>query len=220
MELLNVKQARSIWLFDIDELNPQGKSIQPELVEWLKDNYHFEKFPKSLSALSENKGVAFEEGSYQLRDEFFISVNLTLYNDGVVADTMSSTEDTDKFIDDALNLAVKDFGLHYTSHLVRQKLYVSELYVQCGRSLGGLNKGLKSFSDRLSSLSSSTKASFDVSSIGFWADPSASPVQTGPFQFERKAGTAFSENRFYSRAPLPTKDHLALLDDFEHLLVG
>ena len=36
MELLNVQKARSVWLFDSNDLNPRGRSIGTDLFEWIK----------------------------------------------------------------------------------------------------------------------------------------------------------------------------------------
>src|SRR5437773_3334627 len=53
-----------------------------------------------------------------------------------------------------------------------------------------------------------------VSTIGFGSD-GKSQVS---FSFDRRAGVPFSENRYYTRAALPTADHQGVLDKFEQML--
>ena len=50
-------------------------------------------------------------------------------------------------------------------------------------------------------------------------DPTA-PNRLTNFVFERNALVPFSEQRYFSRAPLQTEEHLQLLNEFEELLLG
>jgi hypothetical protein len=221
VQLLNVITARSIWLLNIDELNPQGKSVQSEFLEWLRDSYHFTKFPASMDDLGDNKGLIFQNGEFQVREEFFISVDLTIFLDGLVADSRSSTRDTDRFIEDALQQAVREFGFTYSAHTIRQKSYLSELNVRCDKKLESLHYGLTTLANRISQLIPEPKnLPFQASSIGVWPVFEASKNVSPPFQFERRVNTPFSENRYYSRAPLHTDDHLLVLNEFDSMLVG
>lgn len=58
-----------------------------------------------------------------------------------------------------------------------------------------------------------------VGRLGFWWDPVSASTQSH-FQLERTIGVPFSEQRYYSRAPLQTEDHLALLEEFEEILLA
>jgi hypothetical protein len=122
MELLNVATARAVWLFDVNELNPRGKSFFSDLLEWLKDSYRFEKAPSSITDLDKDtNGWNFMRGSFQVADEMFVDVNLRIYTDGLVADTWSSTRDSEAFLDDAMNSACEEFHLAYKPQTVRKK---------------------------------------------------------------------------------------------------
>ncbi|HEY2545124.1 MAG TPA: hypothetical protein VGI46_03570 [Candidatus Acidoferrum sp.] len=220
MDLLNVVKARSVWLFDINDLNPRGKSVFPELIDWLKDNYSFSKVPSSPADFDETKALAFLDGHFQAKEEIFLSVDLRIYNDGLIADTRASTKDTDAFLADVLDSAMREFTLAHGSEINRRTLYVSELTVRSSRSLDGLNPGLLDFCKRISVLLGiENKAPFETFGISFWNDP-ALPTGLQHFRLERKVGVPFSENRYYSIAPLQSDDHLALLKEFESLLGG
>src|SRR5207248_11230692 len=95
MQLLNVITARSVWLFDIAELNPRGKALFPDLFEWLKEAYDFQKVPSSLTDVDDTKAFVFSNGQYQAKEEIFVHVELKIYNDGLMANTQSSTRDTE-----------------------------------------------------------------------------------------------------------------------------
>jgi len=177
------------------------------------------KYPASIPDFNQKEALTFAQGSFETPDGL-ISVDLNIHPDGFVADTRSSTKDTDAFIEDILRLAVQDFGLEYHLEMVRQKHHVSELNVSSQRPLSHLNPKLQAFADRISALAGNVpRTAFEPASIGFWADPS-SPFRHSNFVFERKTDTTFLEHRYYSRAPLHTADHLNLLEEFEDLLIG
>ena len=107
MQLISVGVARSIWLFDINDLNPKGKNILPDLLIWLGEKYNFQNFPKSLADLDqEKKGYLFKTGEFQT-DEHAIQVNLSIFGDGVVAESWASTEKSDLFLDEIYKRGIK-----------------------------------------------------------------------------------------------------------------
>jgi hypothetical protein len=102
MELLNVGMARSVWLFDLRDMNPRGKYIEAGFIEWLKSLYHFSKYPSSMYDRDENGGLSFKVGGFQVQENQSVTVYLKVYTDGMVGETRSSTHDTDTFIEDVL----------------------------------------------------------------------------------------------------------------------
>ena len=123
MKLVQIKLARSIWLFDIRDLNPKGKDLVAELVEWIEGKYSFAVAPDPDNPMGEAAsaksaappqqpaphgpgGMTFQRGRFQAQEEIFVEISsLTIYDDGVVVDTTSSTEDGDRFADDLLGHA-------------------------------------------------------------------------------------------------------------------
>jgi hypothetical protein len=223
MKLKSVMLARAIWIFDIQDLNPKGKSIFPDLFDWLRDQYHFEKFPKSIDDRDQHGGWAFSEGEFQVKEEIFIKVDLAIYNDGLVATTRSSTSDSEAFLANALELLCEDYSLLFDPQMIRRKLYLSEINVAVEGSLRAINPALGEFSKKISSaLSLDGEVGFQPTGIIFGIDQTALPTSKqlfSGFGFERKAGAPFSENRFYSKAPLPTDQHLKLLEELERTMM-
>jgi hypothetical protein len=215
--------ARAIWLFDIRDMNPKGKSIFPELFDWLKDQYNFAKFPKSTAEVDQQGGWSFSDGQFQAKEEVFIDADLAVYNDGLVATTRSSTNDSEAFLENVLESACKDYSLVFDHSMIRRKMYLSEINVKANGSLSRINPTFDEFVGKISSaLGFDSKTGFQLTGVIFGADQTALPMSMqifSGFAFERKVGAPFSENRFYSKAPLPTHLHMELLEEFEKLLV-
>jgi hypothetical protein len=219
MELLNILRAQAVWLFDANDLNPRGKHFLPELVEWLKETYKFRQAPKSFDDLDDTKGLAFKQGAFQLANDS-LTVEFTIYTDGLIANTYSSTDATDLFLHDILWRAAREFDLKYADDLVRSKMYLSEVVVRLDGVLSKLNSDLTAFADRISrNCKTQGVGPFEVSGVTFSADVSSAARKFAPFSLERRENTPFSENRYYSKASLPTDQHFSLLQDFDTMLV-
>jgi hypothetical protein len=216
MELLNIITARAVWLFDISELNPRGKSVFPEVLEWMKETYNFESAPKTINEVDETKALVFSRGTFQVREEIFVDVELKIYSDGFIANTWSSTHDAEVFLEDALKSASKEFSLAFKPDIIRRKLFLSEMNVKSVKNLVGVNPTLAAFADKIAEhLSASMSQHFEFSGVTFWPVQEMSLSALSPFRFERKSNTFPSERKYYSVAPLHTDDHIKLLDWFE-----
>lgn len=227
MELISVKQARSVWLFDVDDLNPKGKDILEDLSDWIKDTYQFAHGPNleevlAKSGSKDSPGLVFKHGRFQTREDLFIEISsAAIHNDGIVVDTTSSTAEGDRFIEDALKSAAKEFGLAYQPSIVRKRLYVSTLILRSRPGLlFNINPALEAFGERISETIGNTSAShFNLSSISYWTEPNDSGVHK-TFTLAPQAGKPFSEGRYFSEAPVKTEDHIRLLAELEQALQG
>jgi hypothetical protein len=221
MRVLNVVAAGSSWLFDIADLNPKGKSVFPEIIDWLKDTYNFKQTPETAADIEAGKGLIFRNGEFQAREEVFVDVQLTIFNDGLVAKSSSSTEDTDKFLENVVSSAVTEFSLAFDPGIVRRKIYLSELNIRLDTPLANLDPKLTAFADKLTSMCSNTSpVHFEVGGIAFWTDSTFAVTKTPAFLVERKHNAPFSENRFYTKAPLQTQQHIEMLAELEAILAS
>ena len=216
MELVSVATARVAWLFDIAELNPRGKSIFPEILEWLEEEYHFEKAPKSATDLDDSKALSFSRGTFQVQEEIFVDVELKIFSDGLVAHTWSSTRNSEAFLDNILKSAADEFNLTYKPEIVRRKICLSELNVRSSKELIGINPKLAQIAEKVSELlPKNIKLAYEFAGLAVWPIQGVSNTSIAPFRFERKLNTSPDEHKFYSTAPLHTDEHLELLDWFE-----
>ncbi len=221
MKLLSVKQARSIWLINLVDLNPRGLNLLAFLPP-LVSRYNFQIYPTKPEEMfgEDIKEVKFKGGSFQKDPQHNIAVDLTIFNDGFVVDTRSSTKDSDAFLNDFLTWIPTEFDLVPYQEIIKSKIYVNEVWVQTDKSLNSLNPKLVSFAKRITSLiegHSHHPIAYETSGIMFWTDPGVINPPN-PFRFERIIERPFAENRYYSAAPLQTEVHLALLEELESIL--
>ncbi len=204
MKLIHVKQARSIWIFDLRDLNPKGKDILGDLIDWIKDNYGFAVAPDPENpvvttppnAPSAAPGYVFQRGRFQVREEIFIEITtLTLYGDGMVIDTPASTEEADQFANDLLRSASQEYALVFEPAMIRKRMYVSELIVRSDIELERLSPKLRSFAARITEvMPDGAKPVFQSAGLSFWSEPNDSGAHK-IFSLERTAANFFAEHR-------------------------
>jgi len=234
MKIKNVKLARSIWLFDLQDLNPSGKDIAADVFDWIKDSYDFAVAPDLRAILAAPKtnptegdnqplpnGAVFERGHFQAREDVFVEISkLTVYNDGIVIDTPSSTMDGDRFAQDLLESAARQFSLAYDEETIRKRIYSSELILRSEISLELINPRLAAFGTRVSEvLAKDSMVQFQIAGLQFWSEPNDAGKHK-LFTLERQVGKAFAEGRYYSQAPMQTNEHFRLLEELEKVVMG
>ncbi len=222
MKLLSVTLARAIWLFQVADLNPQGKSVNADLIERLSQRYSFEKVPNAeelYEAREQKKGINFVRGTFDAPSGISIEVSLKIFTDGIMADTKVSTQDSDAFLQDVLGWWHSDLGLLNYKEIAIKKIYLNELHFSSEHSLSLINPKLKKFIEFLAKKKTSPVGGeiYDLGAIGFWVDPEDNNQQRA-FRIERVEKIPFSENRYFSSAPLETNDHLELVALFESYL--
>ncbi|MFZ5453621.1 MAG: hypothetical protein ACOZF2_17315 [Thermodesulfobacteriota bacterium] len=216
MKLLSVLQARSIWVMFLNELNPRGINLI-HLFQPLIARYNFQIFPTKVEDLigKEVTEIKFSGGTFNN-----IGIELIIFNWGLVAQTRSSTVDSDAFLNDLLTWVSTEVDVMPYYEVLRTKVYLSELQVQTDKPLNALNPKLINFSKRLTELIEGHEyhpIAFETSGISLWTDPMIANVP-GPFKFERQGDVPFGENRYYSAAPLQTDIHLEILEELEAIL--
>lgn len=220
MKLLSIFLARSIWFCPIFDLNPKGKNLSPAL-PLLTNTYKFKRVPSLTEIPDFTKGVKFEEGEFKNSEGNEIDLNFTIYNEGFVVDTRSSTKDSDAFLVELLTRLSKDFDLPHYEQVIRKKNYLSQVYISTDKPLELINPKLREVSKYLTD---NLSLHFEIGSFIFLPDPAvvipAMTPNSAPFTFERAINIPFAENRYYSSSGLQTEKHLELLERFETILLA
>lgn len=217
MKLLYVSLARTIWIFDVRLLNPKGLSTQ-DLFQKLGERYQFAKIPKHPLDFNEQKALSFDSGTFINSQRLSVGVTFALWNNGVTAETISSTNDATEFLKDLFGWASAEYGLWIPSGNGLKKGYLSQVDVECERPIISINPTLEIVSrmieNRYSPLDGKAREFF-MGGIQFWTEDVNQPLAPAGFRFERKWGVPTDENHYFSQAPLETQDHLDLLNELE-----
>lgn len=220
MKLLYVQMAKVINLFDTRLINPEGLAIR-DLLAAIKDRYGFAKAPAHEHDRTDQGSLAFEGGMFFYND-VSLSVTLTIFSDGIVAETTSNTDSTRAFLEDLRELVIASgYSLPESPSIIEG--LVSALVVETEASLMLLNPKLEALVKIIEAKTKPLDRKFrgyELTEISIATEDSNKPLAPASFKFERRIDQPFDMNRYYSQAPLETRDHLALLEAFEAILQG
>jgi hypothetical protein len=214
MKLSAILVARFFAFIETADLNPRGRAYFPDLVTALVNRYGFAKFPQKPEEFDEKKGVTFETG----RDGEVTIHRVVIHDHAIYLDTASSTDDSKRIFDEALIWLSQDFGLGYQPEMVKRVTYVSQLSFYSDVVLDKLHPALTKLGQKLSTRVPEfygQKLDYVPGTILMAYDPLTIKAGPASFTIERRADTLFSENKYFSTAPLPTDEHIAFLEAFE-----
>ncbi len=215
MNILSIHLARAIWLFPTAYLNPNGSSTIP-VVRELISRYSFSTDnPLTEVFVPEQNALELKHGEFVTENDGLIQISLTVYGDGLVADTRSSTQNSDYFLEEVLKLAVDNFGLEPEKKLPINRKYLSEIYFSLNKTPELFSKLTHTLIEKSSNCIDNNKlGNFGFHGIHLKTDPVFS--DNSPFiRVERAENTPFIENRFFSSGSIKTDDHIKLLKELE-----
>ena len=218
MRLLSILQARTVAYLEVDELFTRHHILGPEFTPKIAERYGFLKLPEKLEDfLDEQKGIQFAFGRW---DGTVIN-QLALYAHGVAVETAASTDISEKILYDVLSWGANTLNINYRPDMIKRKAYVSGLLFSTEVSLNALHPKLRGIGERLSSSVADSLGHvfpYEVTGVFFGYDTTHTKPNAPIFTIERRADVPFTENKYFSTAPLPTDEHLKLLKDFEAAL--
>ena len=213
MKLMAIMGSRSIWLQDMKLFNPTGKKLFPEIVLELQKRYGFAKVPTSYDEWLHKDGARFVEGGFKTSDAV-VSIDLTVYADGLTVDCRAGTEYCDEFLAEVLKWASARFQLPDPQSIRCQIMYSSELDIQLEADF---ERVASRFRPVIGQLRSPVGAHpYICQTLSFGLNP-ALPMRS-TFEIQRRTNIDASENRFYSHANLQTQAHISVLKELESLL--
>lgn len=221
MNLIAVLQARVAMFLPLEELNPHGRALIPNVTEQMIDRYQFLKFPRTWEEYNPTDGgISYLQGQWKGT----AIQSLELFAGGIAANTQASTDITETFLNEVLEWVVRDYQLSFRPEMIKRIAYVSNIiFTSEIELLEGLHPQLRHFEDRISS---AVRAAFPqndpfrVFGIHFSSEPPLGGSPQLSVTIERRAGASFAENKYFSSAPLSTETHLTLLAEFEAAMRG
>jgi hypothetical protein len=192
-----------------------GKNIYfPELVGEIVKHFSFQKSPQTLEDYDISKGVEFLEGKAGRRT----IQKLVLWDNTLVLETTSSTKDSKEILEEILLWGVERFGLNYEPGLIGRFAYVSDVTFYSDTPLLNVSPAVSFLANSCTAaLSEIWQEPVDYRPISLKVghDPVLRQYGIAPFSIERRGSARFSENKYFSEAPLPTDVHLQILEQFE-----
>lgn len=220
MKLIAVEMGRVAMLFPVEEIRPTGGLNVSELVGLLVERYGFQFLPDLSRPWEEmQKSVfKFNSGVFKVNNKQKNILEFTIYNDGIVANT-SSTEDSEKFLEDMLGWAKDAF--HIREITTKPTFYYSsQIIVEFDIDMNALLSQFKHISDlygkELKTLYNVQQLP-ELSRLAINCDRTKLPITVlgTDFVMERRLNQPYEDKRFFCEAPLPTAQHLQLLRDIE-----
>jgi hypothetical protein len=214
MQLAAVTLARVLAYIETADLNPRGAVFFPELIRNLVNKFEFQKFPTTFEQTDEDKGVDFLEGRWN-----GVTVDkLTIFRGALVLDTSVSTSHSEQIVEEALTWASAECGLGYKPGMIARKQYLSDVTFYSKIRLTDTHTAILNLQKSISEKASITfgqPLNYDITHLGFDFDKTKTPLVTAAFSIQRRGNALFSENKYFSEAPLQTDVHLKLLEQFE-----
>jgi hypothetical protein len=209
IELIGIESSSITALFLASR--PEGQPYLPHAVTELVKRYNFAAFPTQIGEMAADK-VQFKFGIF--RGDPIDA--LDVYRDGVVVTSRTRSEPLDAFLADLVGWMDTALGLRRIETHAISKSYESNLMIRTEVRLLKALDAIKSIQEMLSkSVKSATglDAKFEPFGLSFAVDQTLIPgMKPSAFRLERRVGLSFQSNYYVSTAPLPTSDHMAVLD--------
>jgi hypothetical protein len=195
-------------------LLPQNMfGYMPPVIDAIQRRYVFVGAPITTGELfpaDANKGALFKHGSFGN----IVVDNLQLFHLGLVANTLSCTDDTELFLDDLVKWFAADFKITFDT--IRPQVYWSQLEFQYGEPLAEYFPDLKKVGFELPGLLGEfwpAAPPFEITSLTLSCDPNKVPAPApAGLKIERRQGVPYEQNLYISEAQLRTRDHLRILE--------
>jgi len=215
MQLSAIVLARALAFIDMNEILSGGKIYLPDVANILASEFGFQKVPTKSEEFNMTEGVEFGLG----RTNNVVIERLVIYYGIVFLETKSTTEVSKETLLEVFRVVFAKMNFDFSGELIKRWAFISYLTFYTDFPL------LAQYSDPLKALAhKTTKAvstifqedlEYEPLEIRIGHDTSLRKHDIASFLIQHRAGTTFSENKYYSEAPLPTDVHWGLLQEFE-----
>lgn len=205
-----------------DEVLPEGGLLQRDLVKFVGDAYQFSIRPEIPPGVPPQlfPTLSFQQGKLEGKEIYPIHQMLLMQNgDAVSAQT---TDAADFILSDLIKQL--EHGLHYRYGDIsgRRKTYFSAIIVQFDAALEDRISAFGRIEKILNRVIPRENMPFKPKILSFGhGDPAIQGIANvddllkADFSLQRRVGAPYSENRYFSSAPLSTTEHAELLQEIE-----
>jgi hypothetical protein len=175
------------------------------------------QFPQKAEDFDEGKGIEFKKGRWGKT----VIEMVRLVESGIVLDTADSTEVSEAILLDALQWIAAKFELRYSPEMIKRRVYLNQVAFYSEAPLLHLNPLMDKIARKVSETTSEDfgrELEYVPTVFSLQFDPTLTPVGPAIFTIQRREKHLFSDNKYFSSAPLRTDKHLELLEIIEHQL--
>ena len=215
MKLVATELGQVLQLLVMEELRPYGGLVGVNVVKAIADHYRFAKKPEKAEDNEFTSGQAVIDGKEKE------IIKLAWYPDGIVVQCRY-TEDAEIVFEDFMAWATREFNFRQPM-TKRPRTFASRVVVEFDIAI---DQALIVFETMRSSFAAGLKAAYDIDAevslkdLGVGVDPLTPITGVIPeFTLERRAGIPYSQNRYFSYAPVQTQIHLDMLHKLEAAVV-
>jgi hypothetical protein len=215
MKLSAIVIARALAFIDFNEVLSGGNIYLPDVSKILALEFGFQKVPTKPEEFNMGDGVEFKLG----RNKTVVIERLVIFYGLVLLETKATTEISQKMLLEVFRTVFDKMNISFSEELIKRWAFISFLTFHTDFPL------LAQYSDPLKSLAQKTTKAvshffkedleYEPLEIKIGHDTNLRKNDIASFLIQRHAGTHFSENKYYSEAPLPTDLHWKLLEEFE-----
>jgi hypothetical protein len=218
VKLAAINLARTLAFIETVDLDPKGKLFFPDFVKAMADRYKFQTLPKFEER--QEKGLIFEEGKISNK----VIGKLQIFNALIVLETRSNTSDSKQLIEEMLLWGAAKFDFNYSPGAIKRFGYVSDVsFYSEVQLLGAGSRPLLELAAKTGAAVSEIwqeSIPYYPSNLAVGHDPTTRKMGLAPFSITYRVDARWSENKYFSEAPLPTDLHLKLLEDFERGMIA
>jgi len=199
---------------EIFDLNPRGLVSYSDIARALVERYGFQNFPQSFDLSQGHEGFEFSEGRWM----GIVIQKFTIFSTLLTLETRSDTDISKKILEDILVWGAENFKLKYNPEMISGFAYVSALTFYSDAPLLEGNTAMTNLAVRTGQLVSDIWKEpivYRGVSIAMGHSPLSRKYAIAMFTIQRRGDIKFSENKYFSEAPLPTNTHLELLGMYE-----
>ena len=249
MKTITPLTSRVILRVSLDDARPTAGFNQQAIEEWFRNHYNFKEAnqiplmgqpggiqlgatPAGMVGIPPG-GAAFLQRPNILMNGFLsvserqvqIQSLLIVPDFSFVALNVLTTEDGDLILDDMIQVLESEFEFrNLRSNATRH--YGSSIVFEFDKPLEQLIEKLHTIQKIISQIfqtSLGVREDASIEKLAFRCDPSQIPASKAQFMdaftIERRAGHEYSENRYFSGAPLKTSQHIEVLKNIEKELL-
>jgi hypothetical protein len=214
MQLVQYDSSKLTYLF---ATGPRG-IYYPSALESFLQRYGFVVYPTAVEAIAAENGIEFKHGVFDGK----AIESLSIYSDGIVIVAKEHTSFHDALLEDIIAWLINQMGLSIIRNHASDRMYHSSIVFESKNDILAPALRFGSFQKRLSGMvekNSNINVDFHAFGFNFSPDPHIIPGMKPPsFQVERWLMAEFSMNRFLSRAPVKSDQHIELIEMLQDLL--